>query len=94
MKAPIYWMNETTGILKPAMEHYLYNVPLAVKDIGAIRAYLRQWVRSEVWDQNPYSDENGRALLANLRELVDSIHDRAGIDTWLDLALELGMDPL
>lgn len=94
MTAPNYWMNETSGVLKPAMERYLYNVPLALEDVGAIRAYLRQWVRAEAWDQNPYSDENGRALLANLRELVDSIHDRAGIDTWLDLALELGMDPL
>jgi len=84
--APGYWMNEATGVLKPAVMAYLDGVPLELAQIGALRAYFRQWVASPAWAPCPELDA--------LRAGVDAITDRAGVDAWLSEAEDLGMDPL
>jgi hypothetical protein len=93
MSAPGYWPNETSGVLKPAMERYL-NGALRDADVPVIRAYLRQWAGASVWDENPHLNANGVKELADLRSRVDAISTGLDIDRWLELALELGMDPL
>jgi len=52
--APKFWRHEPSGVLAPAIERYLNNVLLTVRDVSLIRAYFEQWVNSPVWDQNPY----------------------------------------
>lgn len=46
---PGYWMNETSGVLRPAIEAYLAGGPLAAEHVGAMRAYLRQWIFATAW---------------------------------------------
>lgn len=91
---PRYWMHETTGVLRPAVEAYLLNKSLSPEEIATMRAYLRQWVMSPVWDQNPHATETDRDILAELRDAIDRLHTREAIDLWLYDAVALGMDPL
>jgi hypothetical protein len=94
MQAPGYWMHETSGVLRPVVEAYLRGEPLNPEQIAVMRAYLRQWVMSEVWGQNPHMDDAERAWLASLRATVEGLTSRDGIKYWLDRATEGGMDPL
>jgi len=41
---PFYWMFETTGVLRPAVEAYLNHGEMTEPQIAALRAYLRQWI--------------------------------------------------
>lgn len=90
MSAPGYWINETSGLLRPAVEAYLSGSEMTPGQIATMRAYLRQWINAPVWDLNPY----GSDALDGLRDGIDSLHSRAQIETWLDKALDVGIDPL
>ena len=84
--APGYWMHETSGVLRPAIEAYLCQDPiLSAENIAAIRAYLRQWIASPVW-RGPGVE--------HLRARVDGLTTRRAIDAWLTDALDAGIDPL
>lgn len=91
---PGYWINETSGVLRPAVEAYLAGDPLSDVEIAALRAYFRQWITSSVWDANPYVDVDTTAWLAGLRAGIDGLTSRKAIEDWLDEAVAGGMDPL
>lgn len=82
---PGYWMHETSGVLRPAVERYLPELPLSEADIAALRAYLRQWIAAPAWEGE---------RIAELRRGIDGLTSRLTIDRWLDDALRLGIDPL
>ena len=92
--APDYWMDETGGKLAPAIARYLDGASLSADDIALIAAYLRQWIDSPLWDDNPHLVDSGRAELARLRELARVLNNRAAIEAWLALAVDFGVDPL
>jgi hypothetical protein len=83
LDAPGYWMNETSGVLRPAVEAYLKGELITHGQIAAIRAYLRQWMAAE-W----------RGDVQALRAGIDGLTTRGAIDAWLTRALEAGIDPL
>lgn len=83
-------MNESSGVLRPAIEAYLSGGEMTPAHIAAMRAYLRQWITSPDWDLNPYGSE----ALAGLRDMIDSLHSRPQIENWLCKALDAGIDPL
>jgi hypothetical protein len=87
---PGYWMHETSGVLRPAVEAYLQGKALSPPQIATLRAYFRQWIMSPVWDQNPH----GNPGLAQLRAGIDGLTSRAAISLWLHKAVEEGIDPL
>ena len=82
---PGYWMYETSGVLRPAVEAYLNNEPMTDAHIGAMRAYLRQWMDDTTWAGNE---------IVSLRERIDGIVDRPSLQSWLDDAFDAGIDPL
>jgi hypothetical protein len=86
-QAPKYWMNETSGVLRPAVEAYINLRPMTAMQIGAMRAYLRQWIQSPVW--KGFDEE-----MADLRRDVETIRTREDISAWLHAALDIGQDPL
>lgn len=94
MTAPCYWMHEQTGVLRPAVEAYLQDRPMHIHHVLALRAYLRQWIMSPVWDQNPHATETDREILATLRDAIDRLHTRQAIQLWLYDAVALGLDPI
>lgn len=80
---PGFWLNETGGKLQPAIIRYLKGDSLSREDIGLIRAYLRQWMAGFPGPEN-----------AALAKQIDGLDGRERIQDWLDLALEMGIDPL
>lgn len=80
---PGYWMNETGPILQPAVHAYLRGEDLDNEQLGAFRAYLRQWML-----------EMRGPGAAELRERIDAIVDVAILRRWLYDALDYGIDPL
>lgn len=84
MTVPGYWMDETSGVLRPAVERYLHREPLSGRDIAALRGYFRQWMTG-AWV--------GPGI-ADLRRRVDGLDSARAINDWLDDALARGIDPL
>jgi hypothetical protein len=88
---PGFWQFETTGVLRPAIEAYLFTRgPLTDKQVAAIRAYLRQWINGP-WKAAPGAEER---VLERLRSMVDGLVDRSAINVWIMQATDLGLDPL
>ena len=86
-RMPRFWMNETSGVLAPVIQNYLVRRrPMTTEDIAVMRAYLRQWVMAESW--------HGGEDLEALRASVDKIATHADINTWLEQAIDIGIDPL
>lgn len=85
MTAPGYWMHETSGVLRPAVEAYLNDGEMTPRQIAAMRAYLAQWINNGPW-KGPMIDP--------LRTRVEEITTRQDIDSWLNLADREGIDPL
>jgi hypothetical protein len=81
-----YWMNETTGVLRPAIMAYLNGETMTGKQIAAMRAYLRQWIEAPQAWQGEHIDK--------LRVLVNTLTTRSAITAWLDLAMLNDIDPL
>jgi hypothetical protein len=82
---PGYWMNESSGQLRPVIEAYLTDQHMTARDVAVMRVYLRQWINDGAW---------AGPLIDVLRTQVDEVMDRAGIDRWLNRALDAGIDPL
>ena len=91
---PGYWMHETSGVLRPAVEAYLAGGKMTPEQIAAMRAYLRQWIMSPVWDENPHASEGHQQWLAMQRRLIDCLTSRPTIEAWIAGAVQMGMDPL
>ena len=87
---PGYWMFETSGVLKPAIEAYLQRDELTPAEVAAIRAYLRQWIDGP-WQAAPGAEAR---VLERLRRMVDELDDRQKIDIWLMQANSINIDPL
>lgn len=82
---PGFWMHETSGVLRPAVEAYLTGAPMTREQIAAMRAYLRQWIFVPCW--------RGRTVRF-LRRAINDLTSREGIRAWLALAEQEGIDPL
>lgn len=83
--APGYWMDETSGVLRPAVTAYLSGGPMTDEQVAAMRAYLRQWISSPAWLGDG---------IAALRADIDSLTSRDAISNWLAAAEQWGIDPL
>lgn len=92
--APKYWMWETSGRLGPAIEAYLNRREMTVSQMNLMRAYLRQWIDSPVWERNPAADKATLAELQHLRATIRLAQSRKDLSIWLRRALESGHDPL
>lgn len=79
-------MNETSGVLRPAVEAFLLGRDLSEHHVAALRAYLRQWIAAPAW--MPMDD------VQDLRNRVDGLVDRDTISRWIADADALGIDPL
>jgi hypothetical protein len=80
-----FWMDETTGVLRPVVEAYLRGEPMTPFQVAAMRAYLRQWIASPTYQ----GDDIDR-----LRRRVNGLLSREDISQWLDEAETEGIDPL
>ena len=84
MSVPGYWMNETSGVLRPVVERFLDGKVLDVQEIATMRAYLRQWMAG---------DFRGKDI-DRIRSQVDQIVDMPTLRIWIENAVCAGIDPL
>jgi len=84
-KLPGFWMNETSGVLRPAIETYLDGGNLPPEQVVTMRAYLRQWIDAPGW-LGPEVEQ--------LRSEIDGLTSHSAIKNWINQASELGIDPL
>lgn len=91
-RPPGYWMHETSGVLRPAVEAYLAGGEMTDEQLAVMRAYCRQWVMSDIW--SPYATRKDRCDLEVLRAAVDMLVSRPLLAIWLARAEAFGMDPL
>jgi hypothetical protein len=82
---PAYWMNETSGVLRPAVEAYLSGGEMSPEHVAAMRAYLRQWIAGPLWEGEKVEE---------LRRSIDGLTSRAAISAWIWAAVREGIDPL
>ena len=69
---PDVWMHDTSGVLRTlSCKAYLKGKPMTVKDIAAVRTYLRVWIFSPEFD-----DEGVEAL----RQAADGLTSREAIE--------------
>jgi hypothetical protein len=94
MTGPGYWMWETSGVLRPAVEAYLNRREMTLGQIAVLRAYLRQWINAPAWDASPHAGAEDRARLAQLRADIDELTSRKAVDRWIAKAVAEGLDPL
>jgi hypothetical protein len=80
---PCFWMYEASGVLVPVVWRYLRHEPMTDADIAMMRAYLRQWIAAPGW-----------CGVDDLRQRIDTLTTRHAIDSWLEDALDAGIDPL
>ena len=92
-RSPGYWQHETSGVLRPAIEALLVSSPMSPEQIATVRAHLRQWITSPVWDANPHLTADDRARLDQLRIRIDALTDQRAIENWLEDAGD-DYDPL
>jgi hypothetical protein len=91
---PKFWRYETGGELTPAVQRYLRDESLTIRQVGLLKAYLQQWVESSAWDENPHAGPDDRFALSLLRNNERQANTLAQLDGCIQLAVDLGMDPL
>ncbi len=80
--APRFWMNQEVGLLHFALLAYVDGEPLRADQIGLLRAYFAEWADG---------DFHG---VDDLRERIKTLATREDVDSWLEAAMDLGIDPL
>ena len=84
-RAPKYWMWETSGVLRAAVEHLLGDPrELSAGQVAVLKMYLRQWIMAPVWQGN----------VEGLRQAVERIQTGRDIEEWVVAAVDAGCDPL
>lgn len=90
---PLYWRNETTGVLSAAVWAYLshgadperHPSPTATQLVLLI-AYLHYVIHAPCW--------YGQGELAQLRADVADLQTLADVQSWIMRCLAIGVDPL
>lgn len=82
-KMPLYWMNETTGVMRSAVIAFL-DGNATEKQLALVIAYCKAWVDCPVWEGN----------LAGIRKSIREVKTSDELKWWIHEALEEGIDPL
>jgi hypothetical protein len=82
---PRFWMEETTGALREAIEVYMRSEPLSEAQLDLIRIYLRQYIERAVVAE----DADRRRFL----ERIAKLRRVADIERLADSLSEAGVEP-
>ncbi|NEQ29666.1 MAG: hypothetical protein F6K04_01495 [Leptolyngbya sp. SIO4C5] len=90
---PLYWRNEESGQLAPAITAYIQN-KATPEELAIVKTYFEHWIKAPCWDENPYLSAKTKAELDQLREAIASAETLDDLHQWQNKALEAGHDPL
>ena len=102
---PLYWRNETSGILEAAIIAYFEQYNPVIPDeektdrlsedmIFLIRDYIVYYLKAPCWEGLRGDELKGRIELDNLIVRAGKIKSRGDISKILQDCLTLGFDPL
>lgn len=87
---PFYWRDEASGMLKDAIEQYIYwaarqssTKPNEIQ-FDLIKKYLRYWIEAPCW----------KGPTKKLVQQLKSVNRVEELEGWLSNCLEHGLDPL
>ncbi len=86
----LYWRYERSGVLEIAVQRFVNDLPLHSDLYAYLKDYFQHWADFDGW-KVPSDQEK------DLRRLRSTIHNATTVEelqSWLDLALDLGIDPL
>lgn len=83
---PGYWKNEISGTLQPVVTAFINGERLDADGVAIMKFYFRQWIYADVWA--------GTEEIEGLRRMIDEVATQHGLSSWVDRALDAGIDPL
>jgi hypothetical protein len=91
---PVYWRDETTGVLAAAVKKYLARETLDAETLEFLRLYFEQWYAAPVWERNAHYNEEARQALEAIRREIARADTVEQIRLAEAAALNLGIDAL
>ena len=87
---PLFWMNESSGVLRDAVEALLEPAgELTPRQLALLKAYCIHWILAPCWAW-PEDAPPRQGLV----KLVGDAADKPGLWTALEELFEWGIDPL
>lgn len=83
---PLNWRDEQSGILTAAIEAYINGAPMTDEQLALLIEFLDYYIHAPCW-------QDWQGELAKLRSMIKQIKTKEGIENWLWIALDLGLDP-
>lgn len=90
---PLRWADEQSGILPSAVLAYFGSAtgdgkPATPNDVEIVRAYAQYYINAPCWEMGGMEEE-----FARLRESIKTVASEYELAGWLNLALDIGIDP-
>ena len=83
-RPPRFWMEEQTGVLADAVETYIAGERLSTAQLGAIKVYLRQFIRR--------APLTGEAKVHVLLQKLDRLRTARELEDFADELAEYGAE--
>jgi hypothetical protein len=80
---PLYWADEQSGVLPQAVTAYLQGEETP-EQLALVLEYVRYWLKAPCW----------RGDVQEIRQRIDFVTTRDGLQAFLSDALAFGIDPL
>ncbi|MDB6022911.1 MAG: hypothetical protein JWQ04_2768 [Pedosphaera sp.] len=94
---PLYWRNETSGVLPAAVEAYLnaclYLSPITDEQLKLVADYCDYYINAPCWAENVQPDGEMRDELNRLIAGAKTLESVEHIQRWIRQCLDLGLDP-
>jgi hypothetical protein len=93
---PLYWKNDTTGLLGAIINKYLRKDPQEPLDWAewvSLRSYVVHWINAPGFQDSPEYQFLAKLRLRARTMTIEEFAEEGGADSLLAEALEIGIDP-
>ncbi len=91
-RGPLRWQDDVTGILPTAMLAFFEDAANP-EQLALVREYGEYYINAPCWDWNPSLMEEGKEELAQVRSCIKTAHTKQELMDWVDLCMDMGIDP-
>ncbi len=91
-RGPLRWYDDVTGVLPTAMLAF-FEDNATPKQLLLVREYGEYYINAPCWDWNPDLTEEGKKELAQVRAHIKTAHTKQELMDWVDMCLDMGIDP-
>ncbi len=91
-RGPLRWQDEMSGILPTAMLAF-FEDKATPEQLSLAREYGEYYINAPCWDWNPRLTEEGKEELAQVRSRIKVVKTKQELMDWVDLCMDMGIDP-